>query len=255
VNKEEGIMNIKLSELSFLHKLLVSLFLLTIGFAYLFAILNVWLSTGTYDGKKGLSVKDVVFAYHGDRTKNLLEVKLDTTMKPYLPVKKDRKLIGDWIANGRQKEWISSDGNKRKYDEIEGIQEIMDQYCVACHNPDAQNSDLTSYEAVYASAEPDKGKPVGALARLSHTHGFGMSVLFMFMAVIFSFSSFPTKIRIIGCSLPFIAILMDIGSMWLTKFISPLFAYTVILGGILTGISFVIFLFGSLYDMWLRASN
>ena len=248
-------MNIKLSELSLVHKLLTSLFLLTIGFAYLFALVNMWLTTGTHDGKSGLSAKDVVFAYHGDRTKNLLEVKLDTTMKPYLLIKNDRELIREWVANGRQKEWLSSDGRKRKYDEPEGIQEIMDQYCVACHNPDSPNSDLTTYEKVYESAEPDKGKPVGALARLSHTHGFGMSTLFMLMAVIFSFSSLPTKVRIIGCSLPFIAIAMDIGSMWLTKFISPFFAYTVILGGVLTGISFVIFFFGSLYDMWFRRSS
>jgi len=224
------------------------------GFAYLFSLLNMWITTGIRDGKKGLSVKDIVFAYHGDRTKNLLEVKLDTTMNPYLMIKKDRELIREWIANGRPREWMSN-GRKRKYNEPENIQDIMDQYCVPCHNPNSTNSDLTSYEKVYESAKPDKGKPLSALAQLSHTHGFGMSVFFLFMAVIFSFSSFPLKYRIISCSLPFIAIVMDVSSMWLTKFVSPIFAYTVLLGGILIGISFAILFFGSLYDMWIRASG
>jgi len=47
-------------------------------------------------------------------------------------------------------------------------------------------------------------------------------------------------------AVPFAAIAMDIGSWWFTRYAAGFFAYTVIIGGALMGLSFA-----SLYQMWL----
>ena len=50
-------------------------------------------------------------------------------------------------------------------------------------------------------------------------------------------------------AIPFVAIWLDIGSWWFTKF-KPLFAYTVIGGGALMGLSLAAQISLSLYEMW-----
>ncbi len=50
-------------------------------------------------------------------------------------------------------------------------------------------------------------------------------------------------------AVPFLAIWMDIGSWWFTKH-DPIFAYIVIGGGVLMGLSLALQISISLYDMW-----
>ncbi len=237
---------IRLNQFQFIHKLICSLFLFVIGYAYFFAQLNLQLNTRIADeNAKGLaSIKDIVFTYHGDRTKTKLGMKINGSMRKHLPTESDKLAIEKWIAQGRTEEG---------YQEIEPI---FAENCVRCHPYDERpDYPLETYEEVYASAEPDKGMSVGQLARLSHFHAFGMGIFSMLLALVFSFSSFRLSIRVICCVLPFVAMLTDITSWWLTKLVSPFFAYTVLVGGGLMGLAITILIFGSLYDMWLRKTE
>ena len=58
-------------------------------------------------------------------------------------------------------------------------------------------------------------------------------------------------LKFVSITIPFLAIWLDIGSWWLTKY-KPVFAYAVIIGGLLMGLSLAIQICFSLYEMWLK---
>lgn len=95
---------------------------------------------------------------------------------------------------------------------------------------------------------------VGALARVSHNHLFGLTFIFAIMGLIFNHAyvrqhHFKSTLT----ALPFLAMLIDIGSCWLTK-VSVVFAYAVFAGGVVMGISFAWQWLISVHQMWfLRA--
>ncbi|MCZ6678650.1 MAG: hypothetical protein O7E52_15545 [Candidatus Poribacteria bacterium] len=235
--------SIKLSQLSFLHKLILSFFLFVTSYAYLFAQIHFQFNTRSADGNEsGLaSIKDIVITYHGDRSKTRLGAKINGSMQQYLPNEASQLAIEAWIAAGRTEQGY------RK------IQHIFDDNCVRCHPYDERpDYPLETYEEVYAAAEPDRGVSIGYLAYLSYFHASRMGIAAVLLALIFSFSSFPTKIRIVVCALPVVAMLISINSWWFTKLLSPIFAPTVYFGEGLTGLAYGIIILSSLYDMWLK---
>jgi len=54
----------RFSDASVSEKLLDTMFLITIGIGYLFALLNLYYTHQGRDGEAGLSVKDVTLAYY-----------------------------------------------------------------------------------------------------------------------------------------------------------------------------------------------
>jgi hypothetical protein len=81
-----------------------------------------------------------------------------------------------------------------------------------------------------------------------------MSFIFLLTSGIFVLSEIPVRWRAFLVAIPFVAIWMDIGSWWFTK-VEPFFAYTVITGGVLMGISLAVQILLPLYEMWLKKSN
>ena len=53
-------------------------------------------------------------------------------------------------------------------------------------------------------------------------------------------------------ALPFVGTLLDIGGMWLTRFVWPPLAVLVIAGGTLFAVGYVVNAGISLYEMWVR---
>jgi hypothetical protein len=88
------------------------------------------------------------------------------------------------------------------------------------------------------------------LARVSHIHLFGIGMIFLLTGIIFSLSETPIWLRISLVVLPYLAILADIGSWWLTKFI-PVFGIVVIVGGAFMGVALAGQILISLWEMWL----
>jgi hypothetical protein len=56
-------------------------------------------------------------------------------------------------------------------------------------------------------------------------------------------------------SLPYLAIVLDIGSWWLTKYLDPAFAYVVFIGGAGMGLALTVQIFISLWDCRLIYSS
>jgi hypothetical protein len=70
--------------------------------------------------------------------------------------------------------------------------------------------------------------------------------------VLFVFSSLSEGPKAVIVALPFTGTLMDIGGMWLTRFVWEPFASLVLLGGSLFALGYVLITSISLYEIWLK---
>jgi hypothetical protein len=98
----------------------------------------------------------------------------------------------------------------------------------------------------------DTGTSLSTLARVSHVHLFGISIIFLLTGAIFALSELPAALRALIIAVPYLAIWADIGSWWVTKY-EPIFAIVVIVGGGLMGLALAAQIAISLWEMWFRA--
>lgn len=221
-------------------KLLFTGYLVTIGAGYLMALTQILFTHGMADGKFGLSLDDIVYSYYGDRSGSVLESKLNGSMKMNAP-DQDRFKIIQWVRDGAQE----ADYNAN-------IKPIIEKNCLMCHNANAGSlPDFGKFENLKKLAESSEGATFASLTRLSHIHLFGISFIFMFVGLIFSFSTgVPCKYKYPAIVMPYLFLLVDIASWWLTK-LNPHFAWLVIIAGAGLGISFAFMWTVSMYQMWI----
>jgi hypothetical protein len=220
---------------------LFSSFLIVIGIGYLTALSYLFMvdvQPSRQAGERlveGLSEK-----YHGSTSGTRLESALKGTMADKAPVA-EREQIFQWIHAGATR------------DSFAKVQPIFAQRCAPCHNPQSGMPipALTSFEDVQKLTVIDTGVSVLQLTRVSHIHLFGISIIFLLTGAIFSLSTTPIWFRVSLVVLPYLTIIADIGSWWATKYSDPLFAYIVILGGALMGLSLAGQIFISLWEMWI----
>jgi hypothetical protein len=146
--------------------------------------------------------------------------------------------------------WIHMGASAAGY---EAIKPIFEKNCVACHNASSglPVPSLTDLQEIQKVTEIDAGPSIAQLARVSHVHLFGISIIFLLTGAIFSLSETPTWLRISLVVVPYLSILADIGSWWITKF-DPAFAIIVIIGGGVMGLALAGQVLISLWEMWLR---
>ena len=226
-------------DISLSERILNSAFLLTIGIGYAFALANLYYTHQGRDGRPGLSVDDVIIAYHGSANRTRLESAINGIMEPNLKYKGDKDVILRWIHNG---------ANESDYKEH--IAPILNRDCVICHSPEINPAlpNLTNYEGVAKVANPG-GAPLPALIRVSHIHLFGIAFILYFIGRIFILSDINVTIKRITVAIPFVAMLLDVMSWYVTKYV-PGFAYVVVSAGALMGISMGAQILVSLYQMW-----
>jgi hypothetical protein len=220
------------------YKVLYTGFLLVIGVGLLMAGLQIMLTHGMADGKPGLSINDIVYSYYGNRSGSKLEAMLDGQMRPMAPDEIRFEMI-QWARDGGQiTEWSPK------------IEPLMNQYCVSCHNSGSALPDFTKFENVKKVAEVDEGASIGSLTRVSHIHLFGIAFIFLFVGWIFGLAQYPIRWKLILIATPFVFLLLDILSWWLTKYM-PSFAWLTMLGGIGYSLASAVMIFTSLAQMWL----
>jgi hypothetical protein len=220
-------------------KVLFTGYLCAVAIGYLFALLQILFTHGMADGKFGLSVNDIVYSYYGNRSGTVLETQLNGAMKANAPEEERFKII-QWVRDGADKESYQADG----------IEAIIKNRCIMCHNGASNIPDFSKFDNLKARTEQDTGATFSSLTRVSHVHLFGISFIFMFVGLIFSFSeTTPTHYKCIAIGMPYVFLVMDILSWWLTK-VNPLFAWLVILAGMGMGVSFIYMWFFSMLEMW-----
>ncbi len=88
------------------------------------------------------------------------------------------------------------------------------------------------------------------LIQTSHTHLFGQTLIAGLLGLIFLFSSLREGWKSLIIALPFAGTLVDIGGMWLTRFVWPPLAVLVIAGGSLFGLGYLVIAGRSLWELW-----
>lgn len=227
------------SELPLSMRTLFTATLIVLGIGYVFAMIQIYETHSGLDGKPGLSAADIAIAYSGNKTATKLESALSGPMSVMLPAN-ERAMIIAWVHSGL---------DKGEYDAH--IKPIIEQRCLSCHgvgNPHIPN--LNGYENIAKVAEIDTGMSIATLVRVSHIHLFGITFIFFIMGMIFSHAYLrPVWLKSAVVVLPFLAIIIDIGSWYLTK-INTAFAWAVIIGGAAMGLSFAFQWIVSMYQIW-----
>lgn len=222
-------------------RVLLTCFLATVGIGYLAALLYLFLTDVEPHQKMGMGViASITSKYYGARDGSRLEASLRGVMADKVSTA-DRDEIVRWLRGGASKEAFGA------------ISPIFAKNCMTCHSastPPGPLAPLTTYEEVSKFAQIDAGPSFSQLARVSHVHLFGISIVFLLTGAIFAMSGVPLALRVSLLVLPYLAIWIDIGSWWITKY-APAFAYTVLAGGVLMSISFATQILVSLWDMWL----
>jgi hypothetical protein len=90
------------------------------------------------------------------------------------------------------------------------------------------------------------------LIQTSHTHLFGQTLIAGLLGLILLFSSVGEWKKTVILALPFIGTVMDIGGMWLTRFIWQPFAVLVPIGGSTFALGYCVIAVISLYELWLK---
>lgn len=220
-------------------KVLFTGYLSTVAVGYLVALIQILFTHGMADGKFGLSLDDIVYSYYGNRSGTVLETKLNGSMKENAS-EQERFVIMQWVRDGAdQDEYAES-----------GVEKIVQDRCVMCHNKESSLPDFSDFKVLKELTKEDEGATFGSLTRISHIHLFGISFIFMFVGLIFSFSETSTiKYKSIAIGMPYLFLLVDILSWWLTK-LNPMFAWLVILAGAGMAVSFAFMWTVSVAEMW-----
>lgn len=229
---------ISLRKLPITYRALFSSFLMLIGVGYLTALSLLFLVD--IEPHRGHSlVKDISQQYHGLPSSTQLELALKGPMAT-MASSDDRNRILQWIHDGAPSEGYAA------------VAPIFANVCVKCHNPqvNALIPPLTSYDDVKKLLKTDTGENIVELARVSHIHLFGISLIFLITGAIFALSETPVWLRAALVVFPYVTIVMDIGSWWLTKYFDPTFAYVVLISGAGMGLALAAQIFISLWEMW-----
>ncbi|ATG88924.1 hypothetical protein [Methylomonas koyamae] len=221
-------------------KVLFTGYLTTVAVGYLVALIQILFTHGMADGKFGLSIDDIVYSYYGNRSGTVLETKLNGSMKENAS-EQERFQIMQWVRDGADQD---------DYEES-GVAKIIQDRCVMCHNKESSLPDFTDFKVLKELTKEDEGATFGSLTRVSHIHLFGISFIFMFVGLIFSFAETSTvKYKSIAIGMPYVFLLVDILSWWLTK-LHPIFAWLVVLAGGGMAVSFAFMWTVSVAEMWL----
>ncbi|WP_020562289.1 hypothetical protein [Methylosarcina fibrata] len=234
----------RFKDISISERILNTAFLLTIGIGYLVALVNLYYTYQGKDGKSGLSIDDVMVAYHGSHDQTRLGSAINGIMEPNLKYKSDKDVILKWIQQGAE---------EPEYNDH--IAPILNRDCIGCHTPSVNPSlpDLTNYAGVAEVAHAG-GATLPFLIRVSHIHLFGIAFILFFIGKIFLLCDLNVIIKRITVAIPFVAMLLDVSSWFITK-VFPEFAYVVVTCGALMGVSMGIQILMSIYQMWFYSSN
>jgi hypothetical protein len=224
-------------------KALFAGYLLVIGIGLCMAGLQILMTHGMADGKVGLSKNDIVYSYYGNRSGTRLESMLNGQMKIHAPSEVRTDII-KWAREGApEAEW------ERHFKGVFG------QHCVMCHGAMPGIPDFNQYENVKKQVVINEGASVSSLTRVSHIHLFGISFIFFFMGLIFSFAvGIPRWLKILAIAFPFGFLILDVLSWWLTKWI-PGFAWLTIMGGVGYSLASTFMWITSMYQMLVLSRN
>lgn len=106
----------------------------------------------------------------------------------------------------------------------------------------------------YLGSDTTFGEPMSfrELSEITHFHLFTMPVLFLILIHVLYLTEAGGGLKVITTWAAFGGVFFDLLSPWLIRYVSPVFALTMLLGDVLMAVSFIILLVIPLYEMWIK---
>ncbi|NOZ21193.1 MAG: hypothetical protein GXP25_08890 [Planctomycetes bacterium] len=236
-------------------KLLCTAVFILIGVGILVSEAKVVLKYRMVDGKPGFSVQDLILSFHGHPGAPLVEVKL--RLAPSADHKEFQKPMYKEQVDYLIK-W-TKEGCSASEEDFAPVVEMIENNCVNCHDPDAVASSTPFW--VDRTVKHDLVAPVfsrsGAisatrLVHLTHIHLLSNVMIFALTGIAVLFCRTRSGLKAVLVLLPLIAVALDIGSWWLTAYVSYLFAYALMLSGGLMGLAFLLQFLFVMHGLWLQ---
>jgi hypothetical protein len=98
-------------------------------------------------------------------------------------------------------------------------------------------------------------KNLNALLEETHFHAFTMSVVFLILGHLFLATSLSRSAKLFFILITFFSHVFDVAGSWLTRMLSPLFAYLLIASWLGLWIGYAALIFLPLYEMWLARKS
>jgi len=98
-------------------------------------------------------------------------------------------------------------------------------------------------------------KNINALLEETHFHTFSMSVVFLILAHLFMATSLSKRVKLVFILTTFFANIFDMGGSWLTRLLSPAFAYLLIFSWIGLWLGYSGMILVPLYEMWFATGS
>jgi len=144
------------------------------------------------------------------------------------------------------------------------IHTLIDDRCARCHQPDADQAEfpLHTYDSIAkytkvskrVTTDPAKAKqlPADRLTQSTHAHLLSFSMLYLLTGLVFAFSSYPMKLRLILAPMVLVAQVADISCWWLARLegVGPYFAMAIMGTGGIVGLGLMLQITLSLFNMY-----
>lgn len=280
---------LRLARFSLPAKFLLTLFLLLVGPGYLFGVANIVLQHQDADLEPGLSLDDLRRTFHGmEKTvtpqarvtvnsKMLEQVRPGGEMREHLEPGGQTAIRGliTWLASGAREADFAKQGLTEAGDP--SARDVIAAHCVECHNADGGDMEdvpyaatakaVPEYSLVMATATPEydrheSGPQVLVLAptsvkrfvHITHVHMLTIPVFTLIVGSLFLLTQFGPKVKLILGPLPMLAVMLDIGSWWLARFLEPCI-YVIAAAGAIFGAAYALQVLCILGSMWLGRSD
>ncbi|MGH7893018.1 MAG: hypothetical protein ACREQL_00015 [Candidatus Binatia bacterium] len=93
------------------------------------------------------------------------------------------------------------------------------------------------------------------LVELTHAHAFVMGVVYLILAHLIIATTAPAAVKKWAVIVGFAGLVGDVVGVWLIRYVSPLFAYTQIGAWVAEWVSFGVFVYYPLRDMWVPGDD
>jgi hypothetical protein len=275
---------LRLARLSLPAKLLITLLLLIIGPGYLFSTANMYFKHQNADGVPGLTIDDLRAAFHG-MTKTiqpedtvivnssmLKEVRPGGEMREHLEKGGEPAIRGliKWLENAAKEDEFTKPGLVDPGDP--SAQAIIKAHCIECHNANGGDMEEIPYAAtatsdpeyklVWVTAKPDikretagiqtieiKPPSVARLVHVTHAHVMTVPMFTFVVGVLFLMTGIRQSIKLVLGPLPMLAVLLDISSWWIARYVEP-FIYVIGAAGGLHGATYALQILCILGSLW-----
>jgi hypothetical protein len=106
----------------------------------------------------------------------------------------------------------------------------------------------------YLGSDATYGEPMSfrELSEITHFHLFTMPVLFLILVHVLFLTEAGSRLKVLTTWAAFGGVFLDLLSPWLIRYVSPVFALSMLMGDLLMGVSFVILLVIPTYEMWIK---